>query len=149
MERKDFNHFKSFTDWLPSLRNVPEDVWIAPIAEGKWAIQGLISHMVLWDKYFLENAIHPVVNHEPITLPETFDFDDFNRDAVEYGKKHSKEELISEGIHYRNEIVRHIANLSDEEYFKQYPNFQVAQYVIEFVEHDDHHKAQVDSFLNR
>lgn len=149
MERIDLNHYKGFTDWLTSLRNVPEDTWITPIADGKWAIQGIISHMMLWDKFFLENAINPVVNHKPITLPETFDFDDFNRNAVMYGKMHSKEELIAQGIYYRNEILRHIDNLSDEEYFKQYTNFQVAHYVTEFVEHDDHHKAQVDSFLNR
>jgi uncharacterized damage-inducible protein DinB len=147
IEYKGIDEFKELIPWVELLRDVNDQIWTTPIALGKWSIQGIISHIMLWDKYFLENAIIPINKHSAITIQE-LDFDEFNKNAMQYGRTQTREDLVQQTIHYRVEILRHITTLSDEDYLKEYPNFFVPQYIIDFVAHDNHHREQIESFLS-
>ncbi|MEC0373633.1 hypothetical protein [Paenibacillus chibensis] len=46
--------FKTFIDFVQELKTIDEEHWNSPISEGKWSLKDVISHIMLWDKYFYE-----------------------------------------------------------------------------------------------
>ncbi|MEI0739870.1 maleylpyruvate isomerase N-terminal domain-containing protein [Paenibacillus sp. JTLBN-2024] len=52
--------FAGLIRFAESLERLSEEQWAGPIAEGKWSPRDIISHMMLWDRYFLENALRPM-----------------------------------------------------------------------------------------
>ncbi|MCE5172986.1 hypothetical protein LQV63_27365 [Paenibacillus profundus] len=78
--------------------------WQTPIDGGKWTIHDIVSHIMLWDKYFYEEAIYPIANDKQMTVSH-LDFDAFNKEAIEYGKTITKDELIQLTTHYRNLLL--------------------------------------------
>lgn len=141
----------SFQDWIHFMRKRREQsdsVWDVPLSPGKWSLRAVVSHIMLWDKYFYDHAIDKVRNQEPLTLKHT-DYDEFNKNAQSYSEQVSVEELIRQSIFYREQIIAAIQSLSDELYEKEYVDgdghpFFVAQYLKDFIWHDQHHMAQVE-----
>lgn len=35
-----------------SLDNVKDEIWFAPLDEGKWRVHDVITHIMKWDNYF-------------------------------------------------------------------------------------------------
>jgi hypothetical protein len=105
------------------------------VGEGKWTILEIVGHIMLWDKYFLEESIEKIFNKSILTV-QHLNFDEFNSKA----KIHVKTISISE--------------LSDEEYLKTYIDgdgnpFYVTQYLKDFIWHDQHHINQMKNMLGR
>ncbi|MDQ0496046.1 DinB family protein [Paenibacillus brasilensis] len=104
---------EEFKEWICFVSEIREMDWQIKIAEGKWSVHDIVSHILLWDKYFFEAAINPILNNMPLTLTQ-LDFEKFNQDAVEFGKTKTKEELIEMTIQYRNMILQSIESLEDD-----------------------------------
>lgn len=51
-----------FSEWNRFVRQIEKMEWQMPIDEGKWTIHDIVSHIMLWDKYFYEEAIYPIAN---------------------------------------------------------------------------------------
>ncbi|QKS46018.1 DinB family protein [Paenibacillus cellulosilyticus] len=145
----EFAYLLTFVD---SLRQLDDAGWTAPLAAGKWSTRDVVAHIMLWDKYFLEEAIAPIAAHHPLTLKH-LDFDAFNRNAVEYAKTKDKTALIELTIRYRGEILERLRTLSDEEWVEVHQDgdghpFAVDHYVPDFIAHDGHHIKQLQAFLH-
>ena len=54
-----FSKLISFAD---QLRDMDENTWVTPYKPGKWTIRDIVTHIALWDQYFLENAIQKITN---------------------------------------------------------------------------------------
>lgn len=141
----------SFQDWIHFLgkrQEQSEHVWNEPVAPGKWSLRAVVSHIMLWDKYFYDYAIDKIRKQEPLTLKHT-DYDEFNKNAQSYGEQISIEELVRQSISYREQIIAVIQSLSDDLYEKEYVDgdghpFFVAQYLKDFIWHDQHHIVQLE-----
>jgi len=138
---------------VESLRQLDEQKWESPIAEGKWAIRDIISHIALWDEYFYNQAIHRIVTSESIDLPQ-LDFETFNQDAITYAAAKTQDQLINQVIRHRNEILQALQQVPTEAFDTSYPTLQgtsflLTEYVDDFVGHDQHHLRQIDSFLQQ
>ncbi|MGM7684958.1 DinB family protein [Cytobacillus sp. Hm23] len=147
------NSFEGFIHFVESLRNMENEKWGLPIAEGKWTVRDIIAHIMLWDKYFLENAIRKIKSQQPLTSRHV-NFDDFNNNAVQYGKTKDKDTLISETISYRREIIEHLTSVPRENYEHKYVDedgnhFTIKSYLDGFIPHDSHHKSQIEQYLNK
>lgn len=143
--------FKSFIPFVTSLMDVSDEHWNEPIATGKWTLKDIISHLMLWDKYFYEGAIKKVILREPI-ITKHLDFNEFNANAMEYAKLLTKQTLIEQFVWYRTKIIDATAGLTEEEYVKEYKdgdrkNFSVRKYMRSFISHDKHHKKQIEQFV--
>ncbi|MBD3919495.1 DinB family protein [Paenibacillus sp. PR3] len=154
MNSKDqlIEEFARFIPFVEGLRQLDEETWAMPIARGKWTTRDVIAHMMLWDKYFLEGAIAKVAVRQPLTVRH-MDFDEFNRNAVEYAKTKERAEIIDLAVRYRKEIIEHIRQLSDEEWIEVRQDgdghpFAIDHYVPDFIAHDEHHIKQLQAFLN-
>ncbi|HET7628223.1 MAG TPA: DinB family protein [Bacillales bacterium] len=148
MERKK-ELLAEFAKWKDDVVRYAELDWSKPVAPGKWTIHGLVSHMLKWDEFFLENAIEPITKEEPLDLGHA-DFDTFNREAVAYGEKLSKEELLEKTLHVRDKLIEEIEKQEASQFAKVYEDLEgrkisVERYLEDMIEHDRHHAAQIQA----
>lgn len=48
---KTLSKFSELLIWLENLKGLgSNDLWLQPIAEGKWSIREILTHMMNWDK---------------------------------------------------------------------------------------------------
>lgn len=143
--------FESFIPFVESLGEVADNYWSEPIAAGKWTLKDIVSHLMLWDKYFYEGAIKKIMMSEPITTKH-LDFNEFNANAIEYAKLLSVQTLIEQFVHYRTRIIDAAASMTNEEFDHEHKDgdrkkFSVRKYVRSFLPHDKHHKKQIELYL--
>jgi hypothetical protein len=147
------NQFSALIPFVEALAEMDDDKWAAPIEAGKWSTRDVIAHIMLWDKYFFEEAIEKISNHQAVTV-QHIDYNEFNRNAVEFAKFKEKQEIINLAIHYRNEILSHLGRIPEEDFPKEHLDgdgsiFSVYTYVVDFIPHDTGHINQLKSFLAR
>ncbi|MCD9025479.1 DinB family protein [Cohnella silvisoli] len=143
-----------FEEWISftiTLQELDEVVWESSIEPGKWAIRDIISHIMLWDKYFYEEAVDRIASDKQVTIKH-LNFDDFNSKAIIYGRTISTDELIEKTLFYRKRIIGDIRNLSEEAINRDYKDgdgnvFNVTQYLKDFIWHDQHHMNPLKEYL--
>lgn len=146
---------KAFNEWtlfVQSLRDYAETVWESSIKEGKWSMKSLVSHMMMWDKYFYEEAIEKIALQGELTVKHQ-KYKVFNNNAIEYGKTVTTHDLIDQAIEYRKKIINTINNLTSEEIERQYVDgdgklFKIEKYIKDFLYHDKHHIKQLKEYLS-
>jgi uncharacterized damage-inducible protein DinB len=145
------NEFESFISFIQSIKDISLNYWHMPLGEGKFSIHDTLSHIMMWDKYFYEEAINKIKLNQSITS-QHLNFDDFNRRAVDYGKILDKNELIEMTINYRNQIIEYIKLVPKTDYSKEFidgdgKTFTIREYLQGFIPHDKHHQNQVETFI--
>lgn len=144
----------SFEEWIPfvsSLNHLSDDIWTSSIESGKWSVKDIVCHIMLWDKYFYEEAIQKIINNEPLTLKH-LDYDDFNKNAVVYGQTITATELIEMAVAIRREIIEAIRSMSEATIAHHFVDadgniFNVNQYVKDFIWHDQHHMKPLKEYF--
>lgn len=149
---KSIKEYQGFISFVESLKNINEKVWVTPIDKNKWSIKEIIGHIMFWDKYIFEEAILKIKTYQSVTV-ENVDIDEFNKKAVEYVKAKEKDEIINQTIHYRKKIIENLLLLSEDKFFNNYidrsgNNFSINNFLEDFIPHDEHHKRQIEDFLN-
>jgi uncharacterized damage-inducible protein DinB len=144
--------FKQWILFVEALQQRDESVWNTPIAEGKWTIREIVSHILLWDKYFLDESINKISIKSSLTNQD-IDFNEFNYAAKIYGRITSIDALVEEAITYRGQIIKQIEAFSDDEYLNVYIDgdgspFEVPQYLKDFIWHDQHHMVPINNLIN-
>ncbi len=132
-----------FRAWTSYVRDIEPLDWAKPVNKGKWSVHGLVSHLMMWDKYFWERAIQPISQDQPLSLQE-LDFDEFNREAVEFGHAKSKSELIELAVYYRCLILEAIEGMDEAMLNRTYGEFTFESYLRDFIWHDQHHRSQIE-----
>ncbi len=145
--------FSELIQFVESLRELDQLTWITPLAEGKWTLRDVVAHIMLWDKYFLEEGIQKITNNQPVTV-QHLNFDQFNQKAVDYAKRTSRQEIIDRTIQYRSELINQIQSLSEEAFIEERVDgdgnkFSAYQYLLDFIWHDHHHINQLKTFLSK
>ena len=148
---KMIEEFKAFITFVNSLNSIDEEYWNKPLSEGKWSMKDVISHIMLWDKYYYEGAIQKIKHGEALTVKH-LNYDEFNAKARDYAKSQSKDKIIDQFIEYREKIIADITELTEEEYTKKYKNgdkrvFTIRGYVRSFSLHDKGHGKQIKEYL--
>lgn len=146
------HEFAALIPFAESLRGLDEAAWTAPIAPGRWAVRDIVAHIMLWDKYFLEEAIGRITQGEPLTVRH-LDYDDFNRQALTFAATRNQKVILDLVIRFRSEIIRQLTMLGEERASRRYTDadghpFIVGHYVADFIAHDTHHMEQIRGFLN-
>ncbi|WP_059053854.1 DinB family protein [Paenibacillus senegalimassiliensis] len=143
--------FKEWVEFARSLQEQSEDIWNSSLEEGKWTIKDIVCHIMLWDKYFYEEAVHKMATGQPVAL-ELGDFDEFNKQAMVYAKTISIQELVDKAVFYREAIISDIRTMPAhviEQNSKDPSNkFNLTEYLHDFIWHDQHHINPIKDFLN-
>ncbi|PZT54726.1 DinB family protein [Paenibacillus silvae] len=143
--------FEEWTLFVRTLTHLEEKIWNSSLEEGKWTIKSIVSHIMLWDRYFYKEAIEKIALNQPVTLKH-LDFDQFNRKAVEYGNRTGTAEIVDKAITYRHKIMNDIRGLSEERLHQKYIDaegnvFYIPQYLKDFIWHDQHHMEPLKRYL--
>ncbi|WP_251034835.1 acetamidase/formamidase family protein [Paenibacillus polymyxa] len=84
---KEIEHLlQTFEEWalfVKTMNHLEEKTWNSSMEEGKWTIKSLVSHVMLWDRYFYKEVIEKIALKQPVTLKH-INFEEFNRKAIEY-----------------------------------------------------------------
>lgn len=146
---KDYGYFVT---WLKQLnRSKLEKHWLLPIAEGKWSVAAVISHMKNWDNFIIENRLKPILNQMPFPIVKV-DPDEVNQKARDYAHSGvSQEQLIKEVIEERQKVLSLLDQLSNEQFEIPYKigsnEVTISAYISGLAEHDRHHMKQVEEVL--
>lgn len=126
--RQDVTELQFAVDYYKSLERLSDEEWRLPLAIDKWTVQECVSHLFLWDRYYLDHAVSKLPD-EPLTLVET-DYDEFNRLAVEYAHHIDALALLRKAIAVRQELIAQLDRLTDEQYEQTYEGaFQPKSFV--------------------
>ncbi|MEC0238921.1 DinB family protein [Paenibacillus dokdonensis] len=146
-KQEKLDAFAELIGFAESLERLSEEQWSGPIAEGKWSPRDIISHIMLWDKYFLEHAVRPMAEHQPLTL-KNLDFNEFNRNAADYGLTQSQPFLIGETVKARRQLLELMQSIPETEYSHKHGGIMsIDEYLVDFYEHDRHHMAQINTYI--
>ncbi|WP_462411719.1 DinB family protein [Neobacillus sp. Marseille-QA0830] len=155
MKKKEelINEFSKLISFVESLRELDEEKWTTPIEEGKWATRDVVAHIMLWDQYFLEEAIKKITSHQSLTVKH-LDYDEFNKKAIEFAKEKSKRDIIDMSIYFRKELIHHLGSISNEDFTKAYidgdgNHFSADNYLMSFISHDFYHINQLKLFFSK
>lgn len=143
--------YNGLIPFVASICGLEDQYWDTPIAVGKWTVKDMLCHIMLWDKYFYEEAIEKIKLGEPLTVKHQ-DFNPFNAQAIRYAKSRTKLEIYDQFVEYRTKIIRAISGLQEEEYLRNYVDgdgkrFSIRSYLRGFIPHDKKHKQQIQSFI--
>lgn len=146
------NHYNSFDSWMLSLKQMSNEEWFQPIHEGKWSAAEIVSHLIAWDRFTLDQRLGKL--KENAVLDPFPDFQSVNDRAAEYAKSGiTKEELIAEFMEVRSAAVAGFLKFEGEEHQFHFKignhSFTIASYMDDFIGHDLHHKGQIDAFLEK
>ena len=144
--------FQSFIPYIQSLGNIGEAHWETPIQPGKWSLKEMLSHIMLWDKYFYEEAFAKVKAGQPLTAKHQ-NFNEFNARAIEYAQTVTWEEIIRQFILYRSKMIEDMDGISEAEFLKTYPDgdgkkFSYRGHLRGFIPHDKHHRKQMEQYIH-
>ncbi|PLS17093.1 hypothetical protein CVD28_13645 [Bacillus sp. M6-12] len=142
--------YEQFNVFVISLKDIPADLWLCPIKEGKWSIGEIVSHFYYWEKFILEERLQKFLSGEKDFVKP--DVELMNQAASEFAKSGaSRETIINLFTESRSQIAALLTSLPAEVLdceisFGSNP-ITIRKYIIGFEEHDQHHKRQIEEFL--
>jgi uncharacterized damage-inducible protein DinB len=143
--------YQNFTNWLESLKTMPEEYWLVPIKVGKWSVGEIISHIKAWDHFVWEERVRYFVSGTELPK-KNFDPEEINKKAAEKARDgKSKSKLIDEVIACRIRVAKKLEEVPASVWERKIElgkSFvSLSEYIEGLVEHDLHHQAQIEQFL--
>ncbi|MUT67275.1 DinB family protein [Paenibacillus sp. NEAU-GSW1] len=154
--KETIHRYKELIEWMDTLRDLDDNTWLTPIAEGKATAAEIVSHLKNWDHYLINTIIPSIKNGEGMVFPE---FDSFNQKAYEYARSGiSKNHLLDEFKQTRLELIevllsnpdiatKHVAVNGVVNCPHTDTPYSLLYIIHEFIEHDLHHKNQILSVI--
>ena len=148
--------FGTYSDWLEEMKAVEQHVLKKPIAEGKWSSIEIIAHILKWDEHLMGRVIPAVLDGEEMEFPE---FGPFNERAASYADTVTAGRLIAQAQDQRHQLVSRLLELpaqvlgrpaaSNGETHSPHSGlpYTLISVVRDFIDHDHHHRNQIDGFL--
>jgi hypothetical protein len=143
----------AISEWVSSLVEIDNDLWFQPFSEGKWAAADVISHFIMWDRFFLDHRV-PYIEKR-IHLPKMdINAEKMNKDASVYARSGiSKQKLINEYIETRGVLLTFLGEWPDDIYNSVMKigksELTVIDYFHSHLLHDIKHKQQIVNFIKK
>ncbi len=136
-------------DWVESFRKLSDERWLMPIEVNKWSIAEIVSHFVPWEEFVLENRIPYLTTDNP--LPKPPDVETLNQQSAVEGRNNPKEITIQKFIDSRKRMIDSITSISDRLWDMDIEigttKLSLFKYFDGLVQHDEHHKRQIENAL--
>ena len=140
-------HQHAMVEWGASLMELDDTLWQTPLKPGKWNIGETLAHLIAWDEFLLDHRLREIGSAESMSpAPEV---DAFNHEAVTRMEKASKAELFRQFTETKLRIIEEIKELNAD-YIMTIgeKDISIGRYFLGLMEHDLHHKEQIDAFLS-
>ncbi|MGG4341714.1 DinB family protein [Paenibacillus lautus] len=141
---KTMKEFEEFTLYVDS---IDEELLSVPIAEGKWTVKEVISHLTNWDTYSIEKMV-PYMKDNAI-LPEFIDHDTHNMVAIEIANNYRDSAALKNDFREtRKKLVSLLNSVGSDISFtigKGKRKYTIDSYAKIFVHHDKKHRKQIEN----
>lgn len=122
-----------------------------PIAQGKWSLAEMILHLAEWDRFIREERL-PLLKAGAEVAPFP-DVDAFNAAAAAPAKQLAFSEVLAHAQKERALLAKDIEELDEIQWNAAFKvgsrETTVSSYVAGFLQHDAHHRGQIDEFLHK
>lgn len=148
-KKEVLDEFSSFVPWVESLKQSADDVWRKPIAEGKWSLREILTHIMHWDKNSLEVMV-PRMDEGAVLL--FVDIEEHNREAEVVAQSYDcLENLIDDVVETRKQLLELLEERYEDDLKLTIDNeeYTYKRFVDIFIHHDAHHRQQVEAFLKQ
>ena len=133
------------------LENVDLELLVYP--EPAWQVRDILWHIAVWDRQ-VAKSIQAFLAGGEYAIPE-FKEDQFNSAALQDGRDHTPDQLLSECDQARSEFQLAVVRVPDDLLRTEflYPwgdeSGDVAQVVKYMIEHDEEHRSEIIAAANR
>ncbi|WP_160036933.1 DinB family protein [Paenibacillus sp. An7] len=138
---------KEFEEFVFYVDSIDDELLSIPIAEGKWTVKEVITHLTNWDAYSIEKMV-PYMKDNAI-LPEFINHDTHNVVAIELAKSYKDRETLKNDFREtRKRLVSLLNSIGSDITFtigKGKRKYTVDSYAKIFVHHDKHHQGQIEN----
>lgn len=143
--------YKNFTNWLQQLKRIPEEYWLMPIKDGKWSVGEIVAHLKAWDVFVWDERVAYFVSGSEIPVKKV-DVEEINSNAANEAKSGiSKNQLLDEVIECRQVVAKKLGEVPSAVWQERIEMgskmITLCEYISGLVEHDEHHRTQIEEFL--
>ncbi|MFJ7746814.1 DinB family protein [Peribacillus sp. NPDC097295] len=143
---------RNLVEWSRSLKDISNELWVKPFYSGSWGTSEVISHLMYWDKFMMENRITYILRNECIPIIN-IDVEAMNKEAAEYARAGiTKEDLLNQFIFVCEELVNLIGKIPEERFFQPLQgkeHITLSEYLVGMIDHDLKHKIQIEIHINK
>ena len=144
---KTLNQFADFLPWVDKLRETNKDLWLTPITTGKWSLREILTHIMYWDINSLEMM---VPNMEQGATLFFVDIEKNNQKAAILAQSYiTLDALIDDLLKSRQQLIELLNEKYDDttKFTIDNQNYTYKKFVNVFIHHDEHHRKQIQAFL--
>ncbi|CAM4446220.1 hypothetical protein FHS16_003956 [Paenibacillus endophyticus] len=147
--------YEKLIPFVESLQQFQCYLLTRPISAEKWSVMGITSHLMLWDKYYIEHAFHSIdANAEITELSASYEIDveAFNQSAITFAEQTSRDNIIKLTIETRKQLLQKLKHIPAAYFTKEYhylegTSFVIHDFINDMIGHDHHHMAQTEKYL--
>lgn len=143
------DQFSDFLLWVESLKVTAKDVWLKPVSTGKWSLREILTHIMNWDRNSLEMMVPNMSEGADLFF---VDIEQHNQEAAVIAQSYnSLDALIDDLIDTRKQLLDLLAEKYDvtTQFTIDNYSFTYEKFVHIFIHHDEHHKSQIEAFLEQ
>lgn len=148
-QNKTLDEFAEFLTWVEQLKETADGSWLKPIADGKWSLREILAHIMFWDKNSLEMMVPRMEEGARLFF---VDIEKHNAEAAVFAQSYtSLDALIEDTVRTRRQLLELLNEKFDSKtkFTIDNSNYTYKKFVHVFIHHDDHHKKQVEAFLEQ
>ncbi len=145
--KETLNQFTDFLPWVEQLREIDKDLWLKPIATGKWSLREILTHIMHWDKNSLEMMVPNMAEGANLFF---VDIEGHNQEAAVFAQSYTTlNALIDDLIKSRQQLIEILIEKYDDttQFTIDNRNYTYKKFIDVFIHHDEHHKKQIEAFL--
>lgn len=148
-QTKVLKQFSDFLLWVENLRDTAQDLWLKPISTGKWSLREILTHIMYWDRNSLERMVPNMTEGAKLFF---VDIEKHNQEAAVLAQSYnSLDVLIDDLVMTRKQLLGLLEEKNNDttRFTIDNRNYTYKKFVNVFIHHDDHHKKQIDGFLEQ
>lgn len=150
-KEKLLGRFRAMGDDVRSLEEMPEKLWLKPIAAGKWSTAEVVAHLLFWDQYLIKERLEQLCPGETVPAPQGVE--GLNDQASRWARLASQEEVLQTFCKVRDALVRRLEAIPESQWEEPFTigsrSLTLAEYLGGLADHDDHHRTQIEGIRGR
>ena len=76
------SRMQDFCGFFAGLGEIPPQILVAPMAEGKWSVHEVVAHIMAYDEAFLQSAVLAIEDGRQPVVPDPADNQSFNDSRI-------------------------------------------------------------------
>ena len=137
----------SKSDFIAYIRTLKPEDWNKKATE-KWTVKDVVAHMIGWEKGDPEIIKETWKSKRTPWFYETNEFDEFNKNAVEFYKQYMPEQLIGELGKWQKKVKEDIDSIGEDK-LRNRPDLFGWLFDESDDSHYSHHYRQIKNTVER